>query len=295
MATWTGLEKAVYASHSVMSDPQQLQHQYDALPADPKTLCAIVQGLLIHVLHGAKYGISLSQDCMSELCLESIPAMLERIQERDSRPLTETRTPENRLPATCRDYALFLCSMLRHHDIPARLRVGFETYFRQGRFGDHWICEYWNQEDKRWVRVDAQLDAVHLRSFDIQFDPFDLPEGAYYTAGSMWQRCSEGEIDPLSCGALNEWGMSYVRANVIRDLLCVNKIENFPWDGAVLANKPEATLTSEDQALVARTAACIAPDVLVPEVFELYRHHPVLHAHRLTLMGMTADPPVSCA
>src|SRR6516165_7569409 len=30
----------------------------------------------------------------------------------------------------------------------------------QGSFEDHWVCEYWNGAEERWVLVDAQLDEL---------------------------------------------------------------------------------------------------------------------------------------
>jgi len=41
----------------------------------------------------------------------------------------------------------------------ARSRCGFATYFADpGTCEDHWICEYWDSAQKRWVKVDPQID-----------------------------------------------------------------------------------------------------------------------------------------
>ncbi|WP_456781864.1 transglutaminase domain-containing protein [Bradyrhizobium sp. USDA 3315] len=39
--------------------------------------------------------------------------------------------------ATCRDFSLMLCSVLRHHGVPARIRCGFGRYFAPHPFHDH--------------------------------------------------------------------------------------------------------------------------------------------------------------
>jgi hypothetical protein len=48
--------------------------------------------------------------------------------------------------------------MLQSQGKPARARCGFGRYFKAGWYEDHWICEYWNDEQGRWIMVDAQLD-----------------------------------------------------------------------------------------------------------------------------------------
>jgi hypothetical protein len=48
---------------------------------------------------------------------------LERILELDPAPLTVPRDPSERQIALCRDFAVFLTSILRHKGIPARLSL----------------------------------------------------------------------------------------------------------------------------------------------------------------------------
>jgi hypothetical protein len=48
---------------------------------------------------------------------------------------------------------------MRYKKIPARARGGFETHFSPVRPHDHWICEYWNPTQQRWIQVDAEIDS----------------------------------------------------------------------------------------------------------------------------------------
>ncbi|QUL98547.1 MAG: transglutaminase domain-containing protein [Candidatus Fermentithermobacillus carboniphilus] len=102
---------------------------------------------------------------------------LEIITKMDSSPLTVKRSLDRRFLGNCRDFSVFLCSVLREQGIPARARCGFGTYFRPGGFEDHWVCEYWNGE--RWVIVDAQIHGFQRKTLRIHFDFLDMPRGLY--------------------------------------------------------------------------------------------------------------------
>src|SRR6185437_6158275 len=104
-------EARYYTAHSQMTDPAERAPLLDALPADPARLVAAVSGLLLHPLFVTPLGIA---------------------------PLDVTRPPDRRFIGICRDYALLACAALRHHRVPARLRVGFASYFTPGYLEDHW-------------------------------------------------------------------------------------------------------------------------------------------------------------
>jgi len=96
---------------------------------------------------------------------------------------------------------------------------------------DHWICEHWIPEQKRWGVVDAQLDAVQRGHLNVTFDTSDLPGGKFLAAGQVWQMCRAGEADPMDCGQQAATGLWFMRVNVVRDLLALAKTEISPWDG----------------------------------------------------------------
>lgn len=124
-----------------MSDPGSLAALYDDLPRDIDDLCKATQGLLLHADWMAAYGLSASYFEVGARETLPIEQRLRRIAASDSRPLADCRTVATRAPATCRDYALMLCSIFRHRNLPARVRRGFAAYFNDGPWEDHWICE----------------------------------------------------------------------------------------------------------------------------------------------------------
>ncbi len=79
--------------------------------------------------------------------------------------------------------------MLRHLGIPARARCGFAKYFEPDRHMDHWVVEYWNAEQQRWIFVDAQLDDLQQGKLHLPFDPLDVPREQFLTGGRAWQLC----------------------------------------------------------------------------------------------------------
>ena len=70
--------------------------------------------------------------------------------------------------------------------MPARVRCGFATYFTANPFEDHWVCEYWNDHERRWALADAQLDELQRAHLRIDFDVTDLPPGKFFNAAQAW-------------------------------------------------------------------------------------------------------------
>jgi hypothetical protein len=80
----------------------------------------------------------------SEASRRSAAEILAAVLARDGRTLDQRRPPGRRVIGNCRNYALLACAILRHHRIPARLRVGFADYFTPDFWEDHWVCEYYD-------------------------------------------------------------------------------------------------------------------------------------------------------
>ncbi len=175
--------------------------EFRALPKDIASLSEVVQGVLIHRdIAPWLYGITLTEAQRDDGHIRPIAQMLTRIHALDSRPLTSARDVGHRLPSVCRHFSLMLCSMLRHQGIPARPRCGFGAYFTPNKFEDHWVCEYWNADEQRWILVDAQLDAIQRKALNIDFNPLDTPRNKFVIAGDAWQMCRSGLADPAAFG-----------------------------------------------------------------------------------------------
>ena len=204
--------------------------QFAALPGDVGGLAKVLQGLLIHEHLPNVYGVTLSDRQRSEPHVRGAEAILERIAVHDARPLTQPRPPSERFAGCCRHYTLLLVAMLRSKGIAARARCGFGGYFAKGMFVDHWVTEYFDEPQRRWLLVDAQIDDRQRALFDIDFDTLDVPRDRFLVAGDAWRLCRDGKADPRSFGVLDMAGLWFIASNVIRDVAALNNREMLPWD-----------------------------------------------------------------
>jgi hypothetical protein len=250
--------------------------EFSKLPRDLPRLCDVVQGLLIHRdIAPFLYDLKLTEAQRDDGHIRPVAQMLTRIHELDSRPITAARDYGRRLPSVCRHFSLMLSAMLRYHGIPARPRCGFGAYFNAGKFEDHWVCEYWNAAESRWILVDAQMDAVQRNAFNLDFSPLDVPRDRFIVAGDAWQMCRAG------CAEANRFGLSYVpglsgawfiAGNVLRDLAALNRMETLPWDvWGAMQMSDAGLLDGEKGALFDRAAALtLAGDGALAEVTAIY-------------------------
>jgi Transglutaminase-like superfamily len=223
---------AFYASHGPMTDPGGEGALLEPLTNDAPALSRIIQGLGIYdVVARDFYGFEPPKDRLSEIHLRPIAKRLARIVELDGRPLHIKRAPERRALGRCNSFALLLVTMLRAKGVPARSRCGFAAYFNSPNFEDHWVCEYWDAQERRWRLADAQIDEVWRGRLDIRFDTLDLPRTQFLTAAEAWRRCRSGESDArfgISFAGLR--GLWFVAGSLVRDMAALNKMEMAPWD-----------------------------------------------------------------
>jgi hypothetical protein len=175
------------------------------------------------------------------------------------------------MAGVCRHFSVMLCAILRAQGVAARARCGFGAYFTPDKFEDHWVCEYWNAGQARWILVDAQLDAVQRKLFRPDFDPFDVPRNRFIVAGDAWRMCRAGRAEPDRFGLSHVSGLSgmwFIAGNVLRDLASLNRMELLPWDVWGLMQMNDAgLLDGEKGALLDRVAALtLVGDAALPEV-----------------------------
>ena len=232
-----------------MSDAGAKAALLDGLPRDVGGLAKVVQGLLIHEHIAPAYGVTLSAEQHAQAHMRSVEKMLDCIARQDSRPLPQARPPAERVVGVCRHFTLLHVAMLRRQGTAARARCGFGAYFEKGKFIDHWVTEYWNEDQQRWVLVDAQLDQRQRELFAIAFDPLDVPRDQFLVAGDAWQLCRGGKADAGAFGILDMHGLWFIAGNVIRDVAALNNHEMLPWDvwGAMTQKDAELDLPFLDQ------------------------------------------------
>jgi hypothetical protein len=263
-----------YKGNTSMSTPGARADELRALPKNLAKQCEVIQGLLVHRdMAPWLYDLKLSEEQRDDGHIRALEQMLDRIHALDDRPLTIARDPAHRMPTVCRHFSLLLSAILRAQGTAARARCGFGAYFNAGKFEDHWVCEYWNAKQSRWILVDAQMDPVQRKTFQLAFDPLDVPRDAFIIAGDAWQKCRTGRADPAAFGLsyIGMAGLWFIAGNVVRDFASLNRMEALPWDVWGLMEMGDDALTDDKRALLDRVAALtLAGDEAFPEIRRLY-------------------------
>jgi len=259
-----------YAKQGIITSPGTLGELFKAAPDDVPGMVSLIQNLFIHIHWASRYGITVTEEQKEHVQSRFVEKILKKIMALDSRPLSEKRPYDKRFYGNCRDFSVFLVSLLRYKGIPAVARCGFGTYFNPGRFEDHWVVEYWDEENGRWIMADPQIDDLMREKLGIRFDTLDMPRGRFLNGAEAWQLCREELEDPDKFGIFDMRGLWFVRGNLLRDLAALNKVELLPWDGWGLAAQSESEMSDSDYALLDRAAAAVTEES--EEVFTLYEH-----------------------
>jgi len=261
-----------FARYGKITNPGPYAHLYKDLPSDVPALVRVVQGLMIHIFWSERYGLNLPEERKAEVQLRSMERRLAHMLELDSSPLMTPRPNEKKIVGNCRDFSVTLASMLQSKGIPARPRCGFGAYFLPNHYEDHWVCEYWNEAEQRWILVDAQLDELQREVLKISFDPLDMPRDQFIVGGAAWKMCRSDGADPDQFGIFDMHGIDFVKGDFIRDVAALNKVELLPWDCWGMILMDYATLPPDDLSMLDRLADLTSEDVpsfaLVRQLYE---------------------------
>ncbi|MGH1488168.1 MAG: transglutaminase-like domain-containing protein [Acidimicrobiales bacterium] len=185
------------------------------LPSDPAAAGEVVRGLLIHNWTAAMNGIETSPERDGMRTFGAAPT-LHRILSLDPSPLDQRRSEEERLIGYCYHFAVLHCAFLRAAGVPSRTRCGFANYLDDGKWIDHWVVEYW--DENQWRLNDPQIGLDEL-SHD------DFRDGV-----RAWQLCRAGGADAADHGNGELWGWDELRGSLVNDLGALNKLEIGDWD-----------------------------------------------------------------
>jgi len=229
----------------------------ERIPNKPVDVCRAAHTLVIQPSDAKALG--LPDERFSENQLRPAAALVEALLALDPASVDVPRTPDRRVVGTCRHFAVLTCALLRYRGIAARVRCGFATYFQPEQGLDHWITEYWHEQDKRWVRIDSEILGQSILA-----KPEDLRPGQFLTGGEAWKAFRAGHIDAARYGVYGtgNWGPGEIRGNAIRDLAALNKVEMLPWDewGRMDASYKGQTGADYDELLDTIADACAADD-----------------------------------
>lgn len=124
--------------------------------------------------------------------LPTTAAMLAELYRRDSRGLVADRRVEDKLALTCRYDAILVASILKSKNIPARVRSGFAPYLEPRQSDDHWINQYWSDDEERWVTIDVDGSISHIGDLDL----YDIPQAEFDWPAKAWLDVRSGKTKP---------------------------------------------------------------------------------------------------
>lgn len=152
------------------------------LTDDMKKLCLLQRHQIIHpvaimmqrgvkdTFHGDMTKIPIDQLLFENERYQTAVSILAELLRREGQYSLE-RKIENKLHLCCREQAILLAAILKAKGTAARVRSGFAGYIsKDGVNHDHWITEYYDQEQERWVLTDADCCCE-----PVDFDIYDMP------------------------------------------------------------------------------------------------------------------------
>lgn len=204
----TGLtlkQREHYLAFSTFTNPGLYKDLLSALPDDVREIGLLVRQNFVHrttlAWGNTKTNSDLRFGDMNEMPwwrqpeddnLATAAAMLAELYRRDDRGLTNDRAVADKLVLTCRYVAILMASTLKSKGIPARVRSGFAPYLINNKSIDHWITQYWSEAKGRWVTIDADGSISHNGNFD----PYDMPDGAFDWSAKAWPDVRQGKTAP---------------------------------------------------------------------------------------------------
>lgn len=256
-----------YSTQSRVSDPIELRDLYATLPSDLPSLVALAQELVIDKDFVQLFRLKMGKERLAEVDTRYLHEILKLLLSKEDGPLVASRAPNRRFIGSCRDYALLLCSLLRHQGVHARLRFGFATYFSKApsTYDDHCVCECWDDTQRRWVLVDPNLDPAIRAKLDIKMNAVDVPRDRFVVAADAWKLVRDGKVGGdqfgvMSIGIKGHW---FIRGSLMRDLAALNKVEMLPWDYWGLADRdPSDEISDGELPLLDELADALAADDL---------------------------------
>jgi len=154
--------------------------------------------------------------------LITVPAILAELYRRNSKGFIDDRDENDKLILTCRFVSILMASILKSKGIPCRVRAGHAPYFEKGKSWDHWINQYWDGKEKRWISID--VDGSWSLNEDI--DPYDIPEGKFDFPAKVWLDIRSGKADEKKYwNALPDKGLIVVAWSLFYDFHCLMNSE----------------------------------------------------------------------
>lgn len=184
-----------FKEYGIFTNPGLYEDYLKSLPDNPREIGKLLRNNIIHRTTLAAGNTWTNSDLkfgdMTKVPwyrqaeddnLTTTTSIVAELFRRDSKGLTTDRKVEDKLVLTCRYIAILMASILKSKNIPARVRSGFAGYWPFSKVSsDHWINQYWNKNEQRWVTIDVD-GSFHETGFDM----YDFPEGKFDYAADAW-------------------------------------------------------------------------------------------------------------
>ncbi len=121
-------------------------------------------------------------------------SMLAGILRFDETGFTKNRDVSKRITVSCRQASVLFSAILKAKGIPCRSRAGFMDFGDAGEsFLEHWVNEYWDFNENRWVLAD--VDGYYEYEQRFGYSQFDLPRRKFVTAPEAWLGLRRNTLD----------------------------------------------------------------------------------------------------
>ncbi len=121
-------------------------------------------------------------------------SMLAGILRFDETGFTKNRDVSKRITVSCRQASVLFSAILKAKGIPCRSRAGFMDFGDAGEsFLEHWVNEYWDFNENRWVLAD--VDGYYEYEQRFGYSQFDLPRRKFVTAPEAWLYLRRNTLD----------------------------------------------------------------------------------------------------
>lgn len=237
-----------YSTSGIMTEVSEYRDEISALPDSIPALVSVVQGLLVHGHWLKSYGIENAEDKRTfEMNIRSMHQRIDLIKKQNPMPLLSQRDIPHRQIGCCRDFTVLFAAFLRCKGIPARARCGFGRYFLPDQYEDHWVAEYYDVSQRRWIMVDPQIDDLQREKLNIKFDTLDMPRDQFVTGGEAWHLVREKGYNPQLFGIFKMRGMDFIKGDFVRDVAALGKTELLPWDIWGIMEKDYSGMTESEK------------------------------------------------
>lgn len=121
-------------------------------------------------------------------------SMIAGILRLDESGFIQNRDVTKRITVSCRQASILFSAILKAKGIPCRSRAGYMDFGNTGdSYMEHWVNEYWNSSEQRWVLVDA--DGYYEYENRFGYSQFDLPRRKFVTASEVWLGLRKGTLN----------------------------------------------------------------------------------------------------